>query len=574
MAAAVKILMFVRNMRIQSSKWNRALSGGLYILILVSFVLYTWVVLENARETRTTYALSRNQAIAELSARFIDNQWRNVLTAARLVERQEAFISAVQARDRSRAQRSLHMALGAYPDLSSAAVYLPDGTVLASDPPTKNDAGGRSSEWFRRLTGKRSEYVGQEAANVSAPAPVRGTASAGQVNGLMVVAIRLNKRTQTGGFLVVAVRPEAVTGWLQKFAGMDSVVCLVDSRSNLVAGTKGARPGLLAGASIGLRTALQGQSGELIVSEPHSQNKVLAGYAGVRLPGWAVLFAQGESTALGPTYSLAARFAVLVVPMLVLITIVIGLLNVMYARQEKLATEFAEQNEALQHANQIRSDFLANVSHDLRTPLTSMNIALSGLLDTEAVWDREEARSLMQFVSEEVDLLEAKVRNLLEMSRLDARAQPPRKIPADLTDVVGAAMERLEPMLGSRKLLLDFPEDPLFVNCNPPQIETVLLNLLENAVKYSPPGAPLRLIGERKQDCALFAIEDCGPGIEPGQEARIFEKFYRAPSGGQTHGTGLGLAICKAIVAGHGGAIGVINLADGGARFWFTLPSA
>ncbi len=101
----------------------------------------------------------------------------------------------------------------------------------------------------------------------------------------------------------------------------------------------------------------------------------------------------------------------------------------------------------------------------------------------------------------------------------------------------------------------------------------VLLNILENAVKYSPPGTPLYLQGELRDSCAFVAVRDQGPGVNPGDEERAFEKFYRAPANYSTGGTGLGLAICKAIVEAHGGVIGVHNAPGGGAEFWFCLPA-
>jgi signal transduction histidine kinase len=556
-------------MRVYSSKWNRALSAGLYVLILVSYALYTWVVLYDARETRIANALDRNQATAALGARFIDVQWRAILEKMDQVAAQEPLAPAVRTLDGKRAREILRAERRTVPELQFVSVYLPNGNLLASDPPglARN---ARRTEWYRAVTSKRQTYqpyIGRPDVSDS-----KTQSAAGAIDKSIVVAVRLDKRVRARGFLVATVRDEVIKDWLRQLAGMDSTVYLADSQDGLVASSTGASP--ITGGSTAVRYALDGQPGGLLLSEPRGSRKMLVGYAGARTPRWAVLFVQSEAAVLDPTYALAARFAVLVVPLLVVISGVIVLLDQMYARQEKMTLQLEERNAELQQANQVRSDFLANVSHDLRTPLTTMSIALSGLLETEAAWGRRESRGMIQFVSEEVDLLEARVRNLLEMSRIEAKAQLPRIIPADLTDIVGGAMERLQPLLGSRQLLLTFPDEALLVNCDPAQIEIVVLNLLENAAKYSPPGTSLRLVGERRQDTVLFGVEDCGPGIDPGQEERIFEKFYRAPSDGRAHGTGLGLAICKAVVETHDGAIGAVNLPEGGARFWFTLPSA
>ena len=124
-----------KSLRNYSSKWNRALSAGLYLLILVSYVLYTWVVLDDARETRISNALDRNQATAALGARFVDVQWRNILTKTRELARQKMLAPTVRALDSRRAREILHAEHRSLPELLSVSVYLPEGKLLASDPP-------------------------------------------------------------------------------------------------------------------------------------------------------------------------------------------------------------------------------------------------------------------------------------------------------------------------------------------------------------------------------------------------------------------------------------------------------
>src|SRR5207245_10321982 len=107
------------------------------------------------------------------------------------------------------------------------------------------------------------------------------------------------------------------------------------------------------------------------------------------------------------------------------------------------------------------------------------------------------------------------------------------------------------------------------------QLEMVLINLVENALKYSPPGTPLFISGRATLGDAEIAVRDQGPGVPPGDEERVFQKFYRAAAGRQTAGgTGLGLAICQTIVEAHGGRIGVRRPVEGGAEFWFRVPLA
>jgi two-component system sensor histidine kinase KdpD len=261
-----------------------------------------------------------------------------------------------------------------------------------------------------------------------------------------------------------------------------------------------------------------------------------------------------------------------------------------------LSRDLGRQNEALRVADRARSDFLANVSHDLRTPLASIKASVSGLLEPDVEWEAETMRGFLVLVNEEVDRLAAKVRNLLDMARIEAHALPAEKEPCDLAAIVASALERVEPLTRGWKIEVALPPDPLLIEADYAQIETVLVNLLENAVKYSLPGTTLSLRGETVSSSdptvlglrlglplgarplpfgttlVRFALRDEGPGVPPGEEARIFEKFYRAANGPSVRGTGLGLAICKAIIEGHAGAIGVRRLPGGGAEFWFALP--
>ncbi len=562
-------------MWIYSIRSNRALSAGLYILILSAFAIYTWIVVTDAKRTRIESAINRNQETARLSARFVDLQWRELTGVMRLIVIEGRRSGLALGSDPEGSWSKLQLARRTVPDLLSATIYRSDGTLFASDS-DPSMATTSTRHWLdeigsiHEIGGNPAMYVGWEQAEYSRSSPARTDAHG---DGMMVVAMRLSSSTTDSGFLVGRLRAHAITDWMGQFAGSESAVYLLDAERRLVAASSGARSDMLSIAGVPIEAAMNGKSGGMMVNE-RSGRRLVVGYAPAAGAHWAVLATQSEESVLAPAYILAAQFAVLIVPMLLVISAIIGLLNGMFARQEKMREQLELQNANLQHAQQVRSDFLANVSHDLRTPLTSMSIALSGLLYTEAAWDRDEARTSIQFVSEEIDLLEARVRNLLEMSRLEAQAQDPRIAPDDLTDIVGAAMERLQPLLSKRNLVLRFPDEPLMVSCDSTQIETVLVNLLENAVKYSPSGSTLTLTGERRENDVRFSVEDRGSGIEIGHEEQIFEKFYRSAQHADTQGTGLGLAICKAIVEANGGSIGAENVREGGARFWFTLPPA
>jgi two-component system sensor histidine kinase KdpD len=127
-------------------------------------------------------------------------------------------------------------------------------------------------------------------------------------------------------------------------------------------------------------------------------------------------------------------------------------------------------------------------------------------------------------------------------------------------------------VLEGREITLDLPQDPPLVRCDEAMIEQVLFNLVENAQKHTPPNTPIRIAVKVWPALLEVRIADTGPGLPPGEEDRVFEKFHRVSAESAQSGFGLGLTICKAIVDAHGGAIRARNLPEGGAEFSFTLP--
>jgi two-component system sensor histidine kinase KdpD len=139
-------------------------------------------------------------------------------------------------------------------------------------------------------------------------------------------------------------------------------------------------------------------------------------------------------------------------------------------------------------------------------------------------------------------------------------------------EIAGAAVTRAEPVLEGREVETAVPDEMLLVPVDALLVEQLLVNLLENAAKYSPPGSPIELRAVSAQGAAEIEVADRGPGIPAGDEERIFEKFYRGGDGTRASGTGLGLAVCQAIVRAHGGTITATNRPGGGAILRFTLP--
>jgi two-component system sensor histidine kinase KdpD len=244
-----------------------------------------------------------------------------------------------------------------------------------------------------------------------------------------------------------------------------------------------------------------------------------------------------------------------------------------FANQTALAIERANLVEESQKAKvqieteRMRNALLSSVSHDLKTPLAAITGAASSLIEDTA----GECRDLAQTIAEEADRLNRLIRNLLDMTRLEAGAVQVRKEWHALEEIVGAALTRLDDRLQGHPVTTDIPADLPLVPLDSVLIEQVLVNLLENALKYTPAGSPFDISASITDHYVTVRVADRGPGIPPGDEERIFDKFYRArPNGGG--GVGLGLTVCRGIVEAHGGKIWAQNRDGGGAAFQFTLP--
>lgn len=224
-------------------------------------------------------------------------------------------------------------------------------------------------------------------------------------------------------------------------------------------------------------------------------------------------------------------------------------------------------------SERLRNSLLAALSHDLRTPLT----ALVGLADTltlqlQAAHAPESETAAA--IRDQALRTGYMVDNLLEMARLQSGTVTPRRDWLVLEEVIGAAARALEPALVDHPLRTGLSADLPLVRGDAVMLERVLVNLLDNAVKYTPPGTPIGINAAVLGDVLDVTVWDEGPGLPPGQEQMLFERFARGKSESAIAGVGLGLAICQAIVAAHGGHIRAENRPGGGARFVFTLPLA
>lgn len=232
----------------------------------------------------------------------------------------------------------------------------------------------------------------------------------------------------------------------------------------------------------------------------------------------------------------------------------------------------SERAEARIRADQehLRSILLSTISHDLRTPLGTITGASSTLLDPGPEATAEDRRMLLATIHQESRRLEKLVDNLLDLTRLESGQVQVKKEWVPVEEIVGPALERLEGQLEGRAVALDLRET--WVPLDPVLMEQVLLNLLDNALKFSPPGSTVDIACRADGDAATLTITDHGPGLEPGEEERIFEKLYRGSRSASAPGAGLGLAICRGIVQAHGGSITARSAPQGGARVIITLP--
>jgi len=240
-------------------------------------------------------------------------------------------------------------------------------------------------------------------------------------------------------------------------------------------------------------------------------------------------------------------------------------------------TQFAEKArsaEILETTEKLQTALLNSISHDLRTPLVSVIGVLSSLQEEGIELDDAARRNLIQVAREEAERLNHLITNLLDVTRLESAALRVSRQPCDVEDIIGAALEQLGSRSDTRPVRIEFAEGLPFVFGDFGLIVQVLVNILENAFKYSPPGSPVEVSGRKTGNLVEIEVADRGVGIPEQDLLRIFDKFYRVQRPDSVVGTGLGLAICKGIVEAHGGGITAENRPGGGTIIRVTLPVA
>jgi two-component system sensor histidine kinase KdpD len=240
--------------------------------------------------------------------------------------------------------------------------------------------------------------------------------------------------------------------------------------------------------------------------------------------------------------------------------------------------EFAAQAadaEALRRTDRLRGALLNSVSHDLRTPLSTVLGSVTTLLDYGKSLDSRVQRDLLVSIQEEAERLNRYVGDLLDMTRLEGGALVTRRDWVDIRDVLSAAVDRIKRRLDKRTVARDFPAELSMVKADPSLLEQALVNILENAIAYSPDGSAIEVAAYEDRGNVVISIEDEGRGIPTPELERVFEKFRRMEEAtDRGKGAGLGLAISKGFVEAMGGRIAAASpIHDGlGTRILISLP--
>ena len=245
------------------------------------------------------------------------------------------------------------------------------------------------------------------------------------------------------------------------------------------------------------------------------------------------------------------------------------------AEVRELVGTFNEMTSRVQAGQKAQRDFVANVSHELKTPLTSIQGFSQALLDGTAATPAQQKQSV-QVIYNEASRMYRMVLALLDLARLDAGIADLQRAPVDIRALLNGIAERFAPQAHSAGVKLVFEASPLpTITGDGDRLAQVLNNLVDNALKYTPRGGMVRLTAAPADDCVEITVEDNGAGISPGDLPHVFERFYQVDAsrtGGVHHGTGLGLAIAREIVRAHGGKMNVRSAVGQGSQFTVRLP--
>lgn len=251
-----------------------------------------------------------------------------------------------------------------------------------------------------------------------------------------------------------------------------------------------------------------------------------------------------------------------------------------YANIIAVALERAEFAETAKKAwERVESEFIRNtllsgVSHDLRTPLAAITGSVSALIEGGNNVDDSGRRELLDTIADEADRMEKLINNLLDMTRLESGRVEIHAEPYPLAEVISSVLGRAKKRLADRQVKVTIPADLPLILADGALLEQVIMNIIDNALQYTPPGSPLEMAACANTNYVEIRISDSGPGLPIDDPDRVFQKFYRAQNAASHRGVGLGLAICRQIMDLHHGGIRAENRPSGGASFIINIPIA
>jgi two-component system sensor histidine kinase KdpD len=232
----------------------------------------------------------------------------------------------------------------------------------------------------------------------------------------------------------------------------------------------------------------------------------------------------------------------------------------------------AARSEVLEEASEAKTSLMMSLSHDLKTPLAAIKASVSSLLDNSVDWPEADVRAFLETIDSQVDRLDRTISDILDLNRLESGGVRPLLRQVEARDLLEDARERCLPLTRGRTVEVEAPPGLTLV-VDPSLAVQALVNLLENAAKYSPESGRLLLSASARDGEVELAVEDEGPGISQEDLPRVFERFYRLPrSGGEAQGTGLGLALVKAFTTLSGGSVDVAS-GPSGSRFSLRFPA-
>jgi two-component system sensor histidine kinase KdpD len=237
--------------------------------------------------------------------------------------------------------------------------------------------------------------------------------------------------------------------------------------------------------------------------------------------------------------------------------------------RDRLRTQAAKA-EHLAAADDLRNAILAAVSHDVRTPLAAIKAGISGMRQPDVEWTPEERAELMATIEDGADRLDSLLSNLLDLSRIQSGAVQPRRDEVDVADIVANAADELD----EPDLVIDLPDTLPDVVADAGLLERVLANVMDNASRFSPPGAAIRVLGFAEDSCVRILVVDRGPGVLDRDKDRMFAAFQRLGDSPDGAGLGLGLAVAKGFAVALGGDLEAEDTPGGGLTMVLTLPAA